>query len=60
MNLQMSDSTFFTKLIVIFHVLERNINLGMGAVEVSGENELQWVYYNKFLWCAQAWIRCSL
>lgn len=41
MNLKMFDSTFFTKLIVIFHVLERNINLGMGAVEISGEKELQ-------------------
>lgn len=42
MNLQMLDSTFFlSKLIVIFHVLERNINPGMGAVEISGEKELQ-------------------
>lgn len=41
MNLQMLDSTFFTKLIVIFHVLERNINPGMGAEEILGEKELQ-------------------
>lgn len=61
MNLQMFDSTFFTKLIVIFHALERNINPGTGAVEISGEKELQWVYHNDvFLWCAEAWIRCSL
>lgn len=73
MNLQMFDSTFFTKLIVIFHVLERNINLDMGAVGISGEKQLQWLYHNdgfmvcrsveqmfSMSWSGREIINCSL